>query len=295
MIVDAHLHVWDPAVADYPWLGPELGDLNRAVTLSEIEPTLDARGIGGVILVQSSDDPRDTENMLALARTSPRIVGVVAFSPLDKSERVAEDLLRFADEPVIVGIRNLVHEHPAQWMERPEVEATLGVLEDAGMPLDFPTANYAALSRVVDIARRHPGLSLVIDHLGKPPIGGSREDYAAWRNLITACAAQSSVTAKLSGLYSSVGDLADWNLDQIRPVVHDALDLFGADRLMYGGDWPISVLAGGYPRTWDALDALLAPLSAEERAAVFGGTARRTYAIDPDRWAAAARTTPGVD
>ena len=277
MIIDSHLHIWDLEQADYPWMDAGMGDLWRTITLAEIEPVLDARGIEGVVLVQASDNADDTRVMLDAARNSSRVVGVVAFSPIDDAVQLAADLWAFALEPIVVGIRNLVHEHPLEWMDRPEVEAGLAVLEESRMPLDLPTNGPAALATVARIAREHPGLPLVIDHLGKPPIGGTAADRDAWRSLIASCASEPSVVAKVSGLYSSTGDMSAWTLEQVQPFFDDALELFGADRLMYGGDWPISVMAGGYERTWDAVTALVAPLAPSERDAILGGTAARVY------------------
>lgn len=279
MIVDAHVHIWDPTRADYAWFGPWMGELERRVGLDEILPQVAERGIDAVVLVQAADDPRDTDVMLDAAASESRVAGVVAYSPLDEPARLAVHLERFAADPRVVGLRNLVHEHPAAWLERPVIEESFALLAAAGLPLDVPTADHVALGQVAGIAARHPDLPLVIDHLGKPPVGRDAAARAAWRELAAACAAQPNVVAKLSGLYSSTGDLAAWTVDEVRPFVEDALELFGPDRLLYGGDWPISEFAGGYARTWDAATEFLAPLSADERAAILGGTATRVYSL----------------
>jgi len=279
MIIDAHLHIWDPTRADYPWFGPWMGDLERPIGFPEIAPQLAARGIGGAVLVQAADDARDTRNMLEAADAEACVLGVVAYSPLDDAVRLAADLESYAADPRVVGIRNLIHEHDRAWLDRPEIETGLALLARAQMPLDFPVNDPAALRQLAGIARRHPELPLVLDHLGHPPIGLPPAAHEEWRELVAACAAAPNVTAKLSGLYSATGDLAAWTTDGIRPFVDDALDLFGPDRLIYGGDWPISELAGGYPRTWAAVGELLEPLSPAEREAILGGTATRVYAL----------------
>lgn len=277
MTIDAHVHVWDLERAEYPWLTPEIGDLYRSITFADIEPQLEARGIDGAILVQASDEAADTEVMLDMAALHPGILGVVAFTPLDSPDQVVRDLAAFADQPVVVGVRNLVHERPDGWVRRPDFGEGLVLLADHGLPLDFPTAAYPALADVAWIGSRVPGLTLVIDHLGKPPIGGSDAERRQWRALISECAQNPRVVAKVSGLYSAQGALDSWTVDLVRPFVDDAVKIFGADRLLYGGDWPIADLAGGYARTWDAITACLAPLSEDERHAVLEGTARRVY------------------
>jgi L-fuconolactonase len=283
VIIDAHLHVWDLDRARYPWLTPAIGSLHRSIGFDEIAPLLRERGIDGAVLVQASDEAADTAVMLAAAAAHPEIVGVVAWSPLDDPERLRADLERFAGDPLVVGLRNLVHEHPPEWLDRPEVEGGFAVLAAAGLPLDFPTADPAALAALPGIGARHPELRLVVDHLGKPPIGGDADDRAAWRRLLAECARNPLTVAKVSGLYAARGPLDAWTVDAVRPFVEDALALFGADRLMYGGDWPIADLAGGYPRTWAALTEILGGLPQADQDAVFGGTARRVYGLDPAR------------
>ncbi len=277
MTIDAHVHVWDLTRAQYPWLTPEIGDLYRSIDFAEIEPQLAARGIEGAILVQASDEAADTAVMLDAARRNSAILGVVAWTPLDSPERVEEDARAFASEPLVVGIRNLVHERPAGWVRRPEVVEGLGVLAAHDLPLDFPTATHPALADVVWIGEHQPGLALVIDHLGKPPIGGTEAEHREWRALITECAQNPRVVAKVSGLYAAHGDLAGWTDTHVRRVIDDALEIFGANRLLYGGDWPISELAGGYARTWESVSGILASLSDDEQFAVLEGTARRVY------------------
>jgi L-fuconolactonase len=287
MIIDAHVHVWDRSRASYPWLTPDIGSLHRSIDFGEIAPVLRERGIDGAVLVQASDEADDTAVMLAAAAQHPLIVGVVAWSPLDDPACLAADLERFAADPLIIGIRNLVHEHPPAWLERDAVDEGLAVLAAHRMPLDFPTAGPAALAALPGIGLRHPELQIVVDHLGKPPIGGDADDRAAWTALLAECARNPRTVAKVSGLYAATGSLDAWTVDAVRPFVEIALELFGAHRLMYGGDWPISELAGGYPRTWDAITAILGSLDGADRDALFGGTAARVYALDPARLAGA--------
>ena len=284
MIIDSHQHVWDLDRADYDWMGPGLGDIHRTVTFDELEPTLQRLGIDGTVLVQSADNAADTDLMLDVASRHPRVRAVVAWAALDSADLPAR-LEWLLARPVVSGIRMLVHEREPRWLERPDADAGLALLADSGLSLDFPTAGFAALAELPGIGARHPGLRIVIDHLGKPPIGGSPVDRTAWRELATAAAANPLTHAKLSGLYSSVGDLGMWTVDAVRPFVHDALEIFGAERLMYGGDWPISVLAGGYERTWEALSTIVGELSPHERAAVLGTTASAFYRIQTsDDW-----------
>lgn len=278
MIIDSHVHIWDLDRAEYPWLGPGAAPLDRSIEFAEIVPTLHALGIDGAVLVQASDEAADTEVMLDAAANSPKILGVVAWSPLDDAATLQADLDRFKQLPV-VGIRNLVHEHPREWLDRAVVREGLAVLAASGLPLDFPTASHHAIADVVTLGVQNPELRIVLDHLGKPPVGGTPEERGEWRALISEAARNPRTVAKLSGLYAMKGPMDSWTIAGVRPFVEEALEIFGPDRLLYGGDWPISILAGGYQRTWTSISDILVSLSGGERAAVLGGTAQRVYGL----------------
>lgn len=278
MIIDAHQHVWDLERAVYPWLTSALAPIDRTMGFEEWSPLMRSLGIDATILVQAADEPRDTEVMLATADAHPEVAGVVGWVPLDDPPETAAMLE--ARDARIVGIRSLIHDRAdPDWVLRPDVGESLDLVAAAGLPFDYVTSGPAALAHIPVLAERHPRLRFVIDHLGKPPIGQDNAARAHWRELIARAAALPAVTAKLSGLYASVGALDSWTIEQVRPYVDDAVELFGADRLMYGGDWPVAVLAGGYERTWRAVSELLQGLDPVQRTAILGGTATAVYGL----------------
>ena len=282
-IIDAHLHVWDPERVRYPWLTPALAPIDRTIRVDEVLGDLTEAGVSGAILVQAADDAAETAHLLAVADEHPEIVGVVGWVPLDEPERAATELARLRTDPHFVGIRALIHDRDPAWIQSPAVDEGLGVLESAGVPFDFVTAGPAALAALPQIAARHPDLTIVLDHLGKPPIGGTSAAVEEWRALLERAAENPRLSAKISGLYAPGPDPAAWTPGGVREAVDTALETFGPDRLMYGSDWPISVLAGGYRRVWDALSATLGHLDPAERGAVLGGTARRVYDLKDSR------------
>jgi L-fuconolactonase len=289
VIIDAHQHVWDLSRAEYPWLDAGLAPIDRTMEFDEVEPAMREAGVGATVLVQSADNEGDTANMLRVADAHPQVVGVVAWVPLDEPARAAAMLDRLRRDDRVAGVRALLHGYSdPEWILRPDVDEGLGLLESAGMTFDFVTAGPAAMALLPTVSSRHPGLSIVIDHLGKPPIGGTPAERDAWKDLIAAAASNPRVSAKVSGLYAATGDLAGWTEDAVRPFITDAIELFGVDRLMAGGDWPISVLAGGYDRTWSALLSLAGELTPREADALLGGTAASVYGLDSARLAAAA-------
>ena len=287
MIIDAHQHVWDLERARYDWLGTDHGPIFRTFTEEEVLPELRACGVDGVVLVQAADNAEDTALMLETAAAHPEVVGVVAYLPLEDPAETAVRLPALADDPLVVGIRNLIHDRPdPDFLIRPEVRESLGLIAAAGLAFDVVSVLPRHLEHVPVLAAEHPHLRLVVDHLSKPPIGS--DVLEPWRTLLSRAAEHPNVHAKVSGLYPG-SDPKAWSTDTVRPVIAHAVELFGPDRLMYGGDWPVSVLAGGYTAVWDGLHPVIAELGPRASRAVLGGTAVTVYGIDPGRLAALPR------
>ena len=285
--IDAHQHVWDLDRSAYAWLdAPQLTAIRRSFPAEAAFGHFDAAGIDGSVLVQADDTDADTDTMVEAARLHPRVVGVVGWVPLEDPDR-AEERLAELRSPAFVGVRALIHTRAdPDWLLRPDVDEGLGVLERLGVPFDLVAVLPRHLEHAATLGTRHPGLRIVIDHLAKPPVGGAARE--PWWTLIARAAENPLVTAKLSGLYPPTGDPAAWTTESLEPFVDRALEVFGPDRLMYGGDWPFSIPAGDYGRTWSATTRLLARLDPGERDQVLGGTAARHYRLDPARLSAAA-------
>ncbi|MFJ4036948.1 amidohydrolase family protein [Microbacterium sp. NPDC090007] len=279
MIIDAHVHVWDLVAADYAWPNETVPRLYRTFTVEDLAPALDAHGIDGVVLVQADDTAADTENMFAEAARSPRVRGVVAWADLSAdAEHFAAEMGSLRRRPRFVGLRNLSHvKADPHWIRGRAQQENIGHLASIAVPLDMVTSVHAELGEVTYTLERHPTVRVVLDHLGKPPVGGTDRDRAEWAARLRDIASAPQTTAKVSGLSSSVGPLDAWTVDQVVPFVEDAMQIFGPERLMFGGDWPLAILAGGYDRVWDAVGTALGSLTQTERAAVLGGTATRVY------------------
>jgi L-fuconolactonase len=223
--------------------------------------------------------------MLSVAADHPMIAAIVAYLPLEQPEVVEARLPELMRDGLVVGVRNLIHNYPdPEWLLRPAVDESLGMLERAGATLDVVAVLPEHLRLVPTLVARHPDLRMVIDHLAKPPIG--LESREPWWSQIEDAAQSPTVYAKVSGLYSATADAGAWTTDSVRPFFERALAVFGPSRLMYGGDWPISLLAGGYDRVWDGLAPLFAGLTAPDRGRILGETAIEFYGIDEARLAA---------
>ncbi|WP_181804046.1 amidohydrolase family protein [Streptomyces shenzhenensis] len=292
MIIDSHQHVWDLDRAPYPWLGPHVPQWNRTFTFEEVQPDLRRNGVSATVMVQAADNDQDTQYMLAVADDHPEVVGVVGYVPLEKPAEASARLAELRTDRRVVGIRNLTHDRPdPDWILRPDVDEGLSVLEAAGIPFDYVAVIPRHLEHVPVLSERHPRLRIVVDHLAKPPIG--RSGVEPWWSLMAAAAENPLVHAKVSGLYP--GEAPDrWNADAIRPFVERAVELFGPSRLMYGGDWPISVAAGGYSRVFEGVMQALRGVAPRDRDEILSGTARRFYDLDDDLLTAAAARSRGA-
>ncbi|MDD2869349.1 amidohydrolase [Neomegalonema sp.] len=272
-ILDAHRHLWRLDRGDYRWLAGEGGALQplRRDFLPEHAPD-DAE----VILVQAADSLAETEFLLDLARGNPRIKGVVGWVDLASPE-AAEDLRHLTADPKFKGVRPMLQDIArTDWLltaPRPEALATLKAL---GLRFDA-LATERHLGVLEAFAAAHPDLPLVIDHAAKPQPG----ELTAWRAGMAALAAHPQVHCKLSGL------LTEFSPEQRRdplPALHAVFDplleLFGAERLIWGSDWPVLTLAASYEDWLRLTEALLRDLSLAERAGILGANAARFYGAD---------------
>ena len=285
MVIDAHLHLWNTERLPYEWLQrPENAAINRTFGVEDFRSLAARAGVDRAVLVQAADTAADTEAMFEIASGHPEIAGVVAWVPLDRPDEAAIQLDRLAARPGFAGIRNLIHDQPdPDWLLRPLVGEGLALLEQQGIPFDVISVLPRHLRHVPVLSERYPALRMVLDHLAHPPLGGadpvgpgSWTDAAHWGELITAAARNPLVFAKVSGLYPPD---PSWTAEDLRGVVEFAFELFGPDRLMFGSDWPVAELGGGYVKMRTELAKLFDQLSAPERDAILGTTATRFYAL----------------
>ena len=207
-VIDSHLHVWDLDRADYPWLGPHLAPIDVSLGIDDVRADLRLAAVDGVVLVQAADNAEDTDNMFAVADRAPEVVGVVAWAPLDDPELTARRIAELRADPTVRRHPGAHPRHGRPGLDRPSRPGRRpgDAGSRSGVPFDYVTADPAALRHVPTICARHPDLRLVIDHLGKPPVGGSAEQLRSWRELLARAAESPSVYAKISGLYPAGRD-----------------------------------------------------------------------------------------
>lgn len=276
MIIDAHHHLWRFDQARLPWIADTMPALRQDYLLADLEAAIAGTGVERTLLVHAQQRLDETEWMLALAAASPRIAGVVGWVPL-----VADDLEatldRLAADRRLRGVRHIVHDEPDDdYLLRADVNRGVDRLRRHGLIYDV-LIFARHLPQAIAFVDRHPDQPFVVDHVAKPTIRAGQLD-GEWATGLRALAERPHVSCKLSGMVTEVRGPA-WNPGVLQPYVDVALEAFGPSRLMFGTDWPVCRLRCEYADWVSAVRGFIAPLSADEQAAIMGGTAARVYGV----------------
>ncbi|WCN83321.1 amidohydrolase family protein [Micromonospora sp. LH3U1] len=279
-IVDAHHHLWVRARHPQPWIDPvTMAAIDADFEPADLAPLARAAGVSATVVVQSIASEAETVDLLTMAAEDTLVRGVVGWVDLTAAD-VANRIRRLRAArggERLVGIRHLVQgETDPAYLDRPDVRRGIAAVGAAGLVFDLLVRQHQ-LPMAARLARDLPEVSFVLDHLGKPALG--RPEMAEWARGLRALAASPNTTAKLSGLVTEV-ERSAWTTGDLRPAVEGALDTFGPDRLMYGSDWPVCLLASSYRRWVEALAELLGDHDEADQALLWGDTARRVYRLE---------------
>ncbi|MDQ0338324.1 L-fuconolactonase [Caldalkalibacillus uzonensis] len=276
MRIDAHQHFWKLERGDYFWLTPELEEIYRDFLPQDLKSHLERCGIEKTIVVQATSTVEETEFLLSLYAETDFIAGVVGWLDLE-SETFPQDFDRYRQRQGFVGIRPMLQDlADDKWILRPQVVENISRLVENDFPIDlliYPRH----LPVIKALLQRFPRLRAVIDHLAKPNI--AKQEMHPWQEHLAEIANYPNVMCKLSGMITEA-DHQKWAPDDLRPYVSHALEVFGVERVMFGSDWPVCLLAGQYEEVYQALAANLpASLSAKEADKIFGQNAMRFYKL----------------
>jgi len=268
-VIDSHQHFWQVGRFDYPWMSSDLGVLYRDYLPADFAPILERNGIEKTVLVQASNSVAETRWLLELADANPFIAGVVGWVDLTQLDEVCA-------HPKFKGVRHLVESEPNDdWLIQPAVLSGLKKLSAHECTYDL-LVHTRHLRYVPQVVESCPELQFVIDHMAKPPI--ARNEIRAWAEAMKPVAAFPNIYCKLSGLVTEA-NWTSWQLADLRPYVDDALDLFGTDRIMFGSDYPVCLLAASYDRVLESFQELLKDLSDDDRDKIFSSNAQRFYRL----------------
>jgi L-fuconolactonase len=271
-MIDAHQHFWRVDRGDYGWLNATLGSIFRDFMPDDLAPILARHGITGTILVQAAPTVAETRFLLDVARATPFVQGVVGWVEFEAADAPAT-IAALAADPLLVGLRPMVQDiADDDWLLRPAIAPALDVMAAHGLVFDALVLP-RHLPRLRTLIARHPQLTVVVDHGAKPPIRQKLRE--PWASDLAAIADAPHVMCKLSGLVTEAA--ADWQASDIAPYAEHILSVFGPTRVLFGSDWPVVNLAGGYDRWRETAVSFLNGVDAADRADILGDNAQRLY------------------
>jgi L-fuconolactonase len=276
-VIDCHHHFWKfgKRVHKFP---PAVGNhLDRDFMPEDLRPLLKKAGVDRTILVQVAHEIDETNEFLDLSREIDYVAGVVGWVPLADPKACARALESMKPRGKLVGIRHLIaYESDPEWLLQPNVRESLGLLAKAGLVFEAIPVSEAQFESVLNVTAAFPELKVVLNHLGNPPV--AENGWEPWATLVARAAELRNMSIKLSAGLALVVKWK-WSTTEFRRYADHALDLFGADRVMAGSNWPVVELGGSFDEVWRGLTALLANLTPDDRAAVLGRTAQRIYKL----------------
>lgn len=274
-VIDSHHHFWEIDRFDYSWM-PEGSPLATDYGPEELKPLIANAGVDYTVIVQAVSSPDEARWLLELAEDNEFIAGVVGWVDLTDPE-VGHTLDELQQSKCFVGVRHIWEsEEDPGWIVNSGAINGLKELARRDLAFDF-LAKPPNLPYIPQVMDQVPDLRAVVDHIAKPLIA----DHVVepWLTDLRKVASINGVHCKVSGMITEA-DHQNWTVDDLRPYVHHVLGMFGSDRLMFGTDWPVCTLAGGYEQVVDTAREILGSLSPAAKADVFGGTAARFYRLD---------------
>ncbi|AKD54441.1 amidohydrolase family protein [Spirosoma radiotolerans] len=276
MTIDAHQHFWHFDPVRDSWITDDMASLRRDFLPADLEPILAQNGIDGCVAVQASQSEDETIFLVRMAQAYDIIKGVVGWVDL-QSAQLPERLQDLSQYKEIKGFRHVAQAEPDDFLTRPAVVEGIRQLASFGLTYDiliYPTQLKAALHLV----RSVPNVSFVVDHLAKPYI--KKQEISRWSNFMAEIAKNKHVSCKLSGMVTE-GDWQNWSKKDFFPYMDVIFETFGPDRIMFGSDWPVCLVAANYTQVKTLVDEYVSNWGEEVRAKVFGANAVSFYKLTP--------------
>ena len=278
-IVDSHVHLYDPTRLPFSWMkGSPILDTPHGV--AEFDAERGDVAVDKLVFVEVAVDAgrhiAEARMISALTQSEPRLAGLVVHAPLQKGAAVEEDLEVLASLPGVKGVRRLIQGEPDPgFCLEPNFHDGMKLLRKYGFSFDICVKSFA-LAYGLELARRHPDIPIILDHIGKPDIRHGLVE--PWRSQIRALARLPNVVAKISGVITEAHPERR-GVEVLRPYILETVEAFGFDRLMFGGDWPVSALTHRYADWVAALDEILAAANGDELRKFYRSNAERVYRL----------------
>ena len=274
MRIDSHQHFWEYKPVRDAWITEDMSVIQRDFMPKDLHPLLLVNDFDGCVAVQADQSVRETKFLLELAQQYPFIKAVVGWVDL-LAEDLAGHLEKNMTNQSFKGVRHILQTEPDGFMTSPKFIKGLKVIHDHNLTYDILTSE-VQLGEVVKLIETLPDMRLVIDHISKPNI--EEQSFTEWAKYMEMISRHENVHVKLSGL-ATEANWETWQVKDFQPYIDFCLEKFGPDRLMYGSDWPVCLLAGDYHTILGAIAENLHQLSEAEQAQIFGKTAQNFYQI----------------
>ncbi len=275
MRIDSHQHFWRYSPEEYGWIDSSMVQLQRDYLPEDLKPELGTLGIEGSIAVQARQTVEETHRLLSLAGQNGWIRGVVGWLPL-ASENIHKLLEELTENELLKGVRHVIQdEREDDFMLGAAFNSGLALLHRYQLPYDLLILE-RHLPYTLAIVDRHPKQLFILDHIAKPRIAG--RELQPWADQLRKLAERPNVSCKLSGMVTEAHH-GTWRKEDLRPFFDVTLEAFGPERIMFGSDWPVCLLASSYTRWFEVVTEWISPLTTSEQAAILGGTAARAYRL----------------
>lgn len=273
--IDSHHHLWRYSHADYPWMLNGMESIRRDFLVPQLESTMHAAKIDGVVTVQARQSLLETDFLLDLASRHDLIRGVVGWLPL-ADPAITSYLEKYWHYPKLKAVRHVLHDEPDDfYMLREDFNRGVAQLDDVGLRYDILIFE-RHLPQTIEFVDRYPHQIFIVDHIAKPQIKDHR--LSPWRERMQDLARRENIFCKLSGLVTEA-DWQGWTELDLQPYIDTVLECFGPNRLMFGSDWPVSLVACPYEKWIEVVERSTVSLSVSERDRLFGGTAKEAYRL----------------
>lgn len=274
MRIDSHQHFWKYDAVRNSWITDDMQIIRRDFLPEDLLTPLVGNAIDGCVAVQADQSEEETDFLLGLAAENDFVKGVVGWVDLC-AENVGERLQFYANNPNFKGVRHILQGEVPEFMLQKSFQYGISQLRQYNLTYDILIYPHQ-LAASIQLVNQFPEQAFVMDHLAKPYI--RKGNIADWKKDMEALAKHQNVCCKLSGMVTEA-DWKNWKASDIRPYMDVVLDAFGADRIMYGSDWPVCLLAGDYGQVLDLVQSYIKGLSQPEQEAVMGNTAKDFYML----------------
>lgn len=274
MKIDSHQHFWKYDPVHYDWIDKSMAKIRRDFLPQDLLPELQKNDISGCIAVQAQETVKETEFLIELSQQNPWIKGAVGWIDLE-SQELEKHLEILRENRALVGFRKVLQGLPPEVMENPAFINGISLLEKFGFTYDILIFPHH-LDHALKLAKKFPNQKFVIDHLAKPNIKNA--DFGPWMKKIMDFGELENVYCKVSGMVTEA-DWKFWKPSDFHPYLEKVTETFGTDRLMYGSDWPVCLVAASYSEVHDIAQVFFSSFSESEKEKVFGKNAALFYDI----------------